>query len=113
MTLDLFAGLPVTNYATALPWYERLLGKPPSFLPTDTEAVWELADHRFLYIVELPLRAGLSVMLMFVDDLDEHVARISERGIEPAQQVTLGNGVRKVTYRDADGNEVSFGGGPR
>jgi glyoxalase/bleomycin resistance protein/dioxygenase superfamily protein len=112
MALDLFAGLPVTEYAAALPWYEKLLGAPPSFRPTDTEAVWELAQHRFVYIVELPQRAGCAVTTVFVDDLDERVAGISERGIEPAQRETYGNDVRKVTYRDADGNEVGFGGGP-
>jgi hypothetical protein len=46
MTLDLFAGIPVRDYTAAAAWYERLLGAPPSFLPNDTEAVWELADHR-------------------------------------------------------------------
>jgi hypothetical protein len=44
MTLDLFAGIPVRDYTAAAAWYERLLGAPPSFLPNDTEAVWELAD---------------------------------------------------------------------
>jgi hypothetical protein len=99
MTLDLFAGLPVTEYAAALPWYEKLLGGPPSFHPTDTEAVWELAEHRFVYIVELPQRAGYGVLTLFVDDLDRRVAGIGDRGIEPSQQETYGNGVRKVTYR--------------
>lgn len=112
MTLDLFAGLPVTQYAAALPWYEKLLGGPPSFHPTGAEAVWELAEHRFVYIVELPQRAGYGVLTLFVDDLDRRVAGIGDRGIEPSQQETYGNGVRKVTYRDADGNELSFGGGP-
>jgi len=37
---------------------------------------------------------------------------ISARGIEPASQETYGDGVRKVSYRDFDGNEVSFGGAP-
>jgi len=31
--LDLFAGIPVADYAAALKWYERLLGSPPTFLP--------------------------------------------------------------------------------
>jgi hypothetical protein len=31
--LDLFAGIPVADYAVALLWYERLLGSPPTFLP--------------------------------------------------------------------------------
>jgi hypothetical protein len=45
MALDLFAGIPVRNSATALAWCERLLGYPPAFFPNDTEAVWELAEH--------------------------------------------------------------------
>jgi hypothetical protein len=64
--LDLFAGIPVADYAAALKWYERLLGSPPTFFPHDTEAVWELAEH-----------------------------------------------VRKITYRDPDGNEIGYGGAGR
>ena len=40
MTIDLFAGIPVRDYAAAVSWYEQLLGAAPSFLPNDTEAVW-------------------------------------------------------------------------
>ena len=43
---------------------------------------------------------------------DRRVAEISGRGIEPADRETYSNGVSKVTYRDPDGNEVGFGGGP-
>ena len=42
-TLDLFAGIPVADFAAALAWYERLLGFPPTFFPNDREAVWELS----------------------------------------------------------------------
>jgi hypothetical protein len=49
---------------------------------------------------------------VFVDDLDERVESIGVRGIEPALQETYGNGVRKVIYRDPDGNEIGFGGAP-
>ena len=52
MARDQVAGIPVTAYAAALPWYETLLGGPPSFLPTATEAVWDLAEHRFVSIVQ-------------------------------------------------------------
>ena len=48
MTVDLFAGNPVRDYGPAAAWFERLLGAPPSFLPNDTEAVWELTDHRYV-----------------------------------------------------------------
>ena len=66
MVLDLFAGIPVTDYAAALPWYEQFSGGRPSFLPSDTEAVWEVAEHRYIYIVRLRCVAavvGVSRML--------------------------------------------------
>ena len=74
--------------------------------------MWELAEHRYLYIEELPERAGHALHTVFVDDLDERVTGISARGIEPDWLETYENGVRKVIYRDPDGNEVGFGGAP-
>jgi catechol 2,3-dioxygenase-like lactoylglutathione lyase family enzyme len=46
MAIDLYAGIPVSDYAAALAWYQRLLGSPPTFVVSDTEALWELAEHR-------------------------------------------------------------------
>jgi catechol 2,3-dioxygenase-like lactoylglutathione lyase family enzyme len=112
MTVDLFAGLPVTDYERALGWYEKLLGSEPAFLPNATEAVWEVAEHRYLYIVVRPQHAGHALHTLFVEDLDRRVEDMKGRGIEPADQETYENGVRKVIYRDPDGNEIGFGGGP-
>jgi catechol 2,3-dioxygenase-like lactoylglutathione lyase family enzyme len=111
-SLDLFACLPITDFAAALKWYEQLLGSPPSFLPNDVEAVWELAEHRSLYIEILPEHAGHGRLTLFVDDLDAIVAQIRDRGLDPALRETYENGVRKITYRDPDGNEIGFGGAP-
>ncbi len=110
--LDLFAGVPVADYTAALKWYERLLGFPPAFFPHDTEAVWELAEHRYMYIVQQPEHAGHARHLLFVDDLDALVAQIAGRGLDPVNRETYPNGVRKITYRDPDGNEIGFGGAP-
>ncbi len=112
MTLDLFAGIPVSDYKAALAWYELLLGNPPSFIPHETEAVWELAEHRYVFIEERPEDAGHAMHTLFSDDLDSLVAQIAERGLEPAERETYSNGVRKATYRDPDGNEIGFGGAP-
>ena len=112
MAVYLFAGIPVADYATALAWYERLLGSPPSSFPHDTEAVWELAEHRSVYIVQRPEHAGHAMHTIIVDDLDGRVAGIAQRGLEPAQRETYPNGVRKITYVDPDGNETGFGGVP-
>ncbi len=94
MTMDLFAGVPVLDYTAAAAWYERLLGTPPSFLPNDTEAVWELADHRYLYIVVRPGHAGHAMHTLFADNFDARISQIAERGLEPAEHETYANGVR-------------------
>ena len=49
MSLHLFAGLRVREFAAARAWYERLLGEP-SFFPHATEAVWTLAEGRSVYM---------------------------------------------------------------
>ena len=111
MSLHLFAGLRVRDFQAARRWYERLLGEP-TFLPHDTEAVWTLADDRSVYVVEHAEGAGNSVVTVMIDDLDARVAAITARGIEPDERLTYGNGVRKIVYRDPDGNELAFGGVP-
>ena len=62
MANGLFAGIAVRDIRVATAWYERLLGAEPSFYPNDIEAVWQVADNQFLYIVEQPERAGCSTM---------------------------------------------------
>ena len=107
----MFAGIRVADLAAAQDWYERLLGKPPSFFPNATEAVWEVAEHRYVYIQLEPEAPGGALITVFVTvDLDALVADIATRGIEPAERETYSNGVQKVTYRDPDGNEIGFGG---
>ncbi len=108
--LDLFAGIRVSDYETAKSWYERLLGAEPSFIPHATEAVWELAEHRYVFVVEDARGAGRATHTIFVDDLDRRVADIASRGIDPEELATYPGRARKAIYRDADGNEIGFGG---
>lgn len=109
--MHLFAGLRVRDFQAARRWYEQLLGEP-TFFPHASEAVWTLADERSIYVVEHADGAGNSVVTLFVDDLDAHVAVIAARGLEPDERLTYSNGVRKVLYHDPDGNEVGFGSAP-
>ncbi|MGY1806480.1 VOC family protein [Blastococcus sp. SYSU D00669] len=112
MAVELFAGIPVADRERALAWYERFLGAAPAFLPNGTEAVWEIAEHRYLYIDVRPQHAGHAMHTLFVDDFEARIGDISGRGIEPTVRETYDNGVRHVTYHDPDGNEISFGGAP-
>lgn len=101
--INLFAGIPVKNYKAALDWYERLLGCPPTYAPKNsTEAVWDLADHLAVFIELSPEHAGHARHSIFVDDLDDLVAQIAERGLKPIKQETYSNGVRKANYKDPD-----------
>ena len=111
MSLHLFAGLRVRDFAQARTWYGRLLGEP-TFFPHDTEAVWTVADERSVYVVQDADRAGRCVVTLFVDDLDARVAEIAARGLEPDERETYENGVRKIVFRDPDGNEIGFAGAP-
>ena len=112
MALELFAGIPVSDYAAALVWYQRLFGSPPTFFASDTEAVWELAEHRWVFIVQRPEHAGHAIPTILVDDVDALVTKLADRGLEPTKRETYENGVRKFTYCDPDGNEIGFGGAP-
>ena len=109
---ELFATSCVRDYEVAYRWWERLLGGPPTFKAHETEAVWEVAPHRWVVVEERPERAGYGSVTLMVSDLDERVAAIASRGIEPSEQETYGDGVRKFIYRDPDGNEIGFGGSP-
>lgn len=111
--LDLFAGVAVSDFSTALPWYGKLFGGPPSFLAHDTEAVWELAPRRYVYIVETQSGAGHARATIFLSHLDLFLSRARRRGVEPHALEWYPNRVRKVTFRDADGNELAFGGAMR
>lgn len=92
-----------------LPWYERSSGGRPSSLPNGTEAVREATGHWHVSIVQEPRRAGNALVLSFADDPGERAAAIARRGIEPARRETHDGGAVAVTYRDANGNEVSLG----
>jgi len=109
---ELFATMCVRDYDPSLRWYEALLGTEPSFLATATEAVWEIAPHRWLVVEERSEHAGHGVQTVFVADVDALVAGAAARGIEPSTQEIYGDGVRKVIFHDPDGNEIGFGGNP-
>jgi hypothetical protein len=110
---EFFAGIAVADYASLLAWYERLMGKPPDFFPQDGEAVWQVSEHAWIYVVADTERAGRSLLTILVEDLDDQVAQLAERGLEPTKQETYAEGMRKITYRDPEGNEIAFGGASR
>lgn len=107
--VGIFAGIAVRDYPSAVQWYRRLLGSEPSFYPNDIEAVWQLADDRYFYIIEDHQRAGGAVCMIWLDDPAAEIARIAERGLEP-DEIEKHDNVWKYVFHDADGNEIGIGG---
>ena len=83
-----------------------------SYLLIKSEPHLPHAAGRSIFVLENPGHAGHELHKILVDDLDSHVSEIASRGISPAERETYSNGVRKAIYRDADGNEIGFGGAP-
>jgi hypothetical protein len=46
---------------------------------------------------------------VLVDDLDAHVDAIADRGISRPEIETIPDAARKATFRDPDGNSITFG----
>lgn len=107
-TTYVFAGLVVANRDRAAAWYERLLGRPPTFLPNDAEAVWQLAGTASVYLLADPDRAGRGVVALVVDDLDAILAEIAGRGIVAGAIEEIPGAGRKAVITDPDGNEVAI-----
>ena len=109
---ECFAGIAVTEIGSARAWYERLLGRAPDMLPHENEAVWQLAESGWVYVVADSDRAGNGLLTLLVDDLDEQVADTAQRGLVTDPVETMTNGVRKAAIEDPDGNKITFGQPP-
>jgi len=114
MAIDqLLAVVPVSNMTTAQEWYERLIGHPEDNHPMDTLCEWKVSTRGWLQVSLDPERAGSSLLNFAVDDLDQHVHDLKERGLVSGNIETANKGVRLSTIVDLDGNRITFIGGFR
>ncbi len=104
----LFAAVSVADFDGAVDWYTRLFGRPPDINVHDAEVMWRITDTAWLYVVLDPNRAGNAVVTLSVGDLDTTAARIGARGIRTESFEKVGDAGRKATFRDPDGNVISF-----
>jgi predicted enzyme related to lactoylglutathione lyase len=105
----LFAGIAVMDLGAAVEWYGLLLGGPPDMTPNETECAWRLTDESWIYVVADPERAGRGLATLMVDDLDERLAAIRERGIEVGKIEQINERTRKAEVVDPEGNRIGFG----
>ena len=110
MAIDvLFAGIPVAELEPALDWYQRFFGRPPDMIPNELERVWQLTEDGWVYVVEDEQRAGNGLTTLIVEDLDERLAELRERGIEIGELDQLNERTRVLQLVDPDGNRIQLG----
>jgi predicted enzyme related to lactoylglutathione lyase len=102
-----FAAVPVADYAAGRAWYERLMGRPPDLIPNDNEAAWQLTDTGWFYVIGDAGRAGKALLAVLVDDLENHVADIAQRGLTVPIDSVPGVGLEAVVT-DPEGNTIKF-----
>jgi predicted enzyme related to lactoylglutathione lyase len=102
-----FAAIPVADYAAACAWYERLMGRPPDLIPNDNESAWQLTDTGWIYVIGDAGRAGKALLAVLVDDLENHVADLAERGLTIPIDTVPGVGLEAVVT-DPEGNTIKF-----
>ncbi len=104
----LFASMPVADLVAALRWYGKLFGRDADIVPNESEAMWCIAGNGWLYVIEDPERAGLTVVTVSVDDLDRLVADLATRGIDSGPIEPVGDVGRRSNSTDPDGNVISW-----
>jgi len=108
MTMEvLFASVPVSDLPAALDWYELLFRRAADIVPNDGEAMWCVAGNGWLYVVEDPGRAGMTVVTISVDDLDRFVSNLAKRGLTCGPIEAVGDEGRTSKVRDPDGNVIA------
>src|SRR5258708_21137775 len=91
-----FAGIAVADYDAALAWYTRFFGRSPDVIVTKNEAMWQAAETGWIYVVGDANRAGRALLPLLVNDLEDKVAGLGQRGLEPSSMDTVPGLYRKA-----------------
>ena len=109
MAIDkVLADVAVYDFASALTWYERLLGRPADAEPMDGLAEWHLAEGGGIQVSEYAERAGSSNVTLMVSSLEEQLAALEAQGIPVGVIQGTPGFVKAATVSDPEGNEITF-----
>jgi glyoxylase I family protein len=103
------AVVPVSDFEAAHAWYERFFGRPADNLPMEGRLVeWRLTDSGWVQVTFDAERAGSALLNLAVDDLEQHIADISGKGMVPGAVETVNKGVQLSAITDPDGNRITL-----
>ena len=107
------AVVPVSDIDAANAWYEKLFGRPADNNPMPVLVEWQVVPGGWVQVFIDEERAGSGLVNFAVDDLEAHIAKAGERGLEPGAIEDVDKGVRLSTIVDPDGNMIRLIGGFR
>jgi predicted enzyme related to lactoylglutathione lyase len=107
--IRVLAGIAVADVDAALPWYERLFGRPADALPMEGLAEWHVPSGGVVQLVADAERAGRSQLTLDLDDLERELAAIAERGLDigPLDDATSDK-VLIAEATDPEGNAITL-----
>jgi glyoxylase I family protein len=109
MAIDgVLAGIAVDDFASALTWYERLLGRPADAAPMEGLVEWHLSESGGIQLIHDEDRAGLSYATLLVTSLDDHLAALKAEGIPVGPTRGTPGLVKAATVTDREGNRITF-----
>jgi predicted enzyme related to lactoylglutathione lyase len=110
MSIDaVLAGIPVTDFDTAVGWYEKLLGRPADERPMDGLAEWHFPGTGAVQVIHAPDRGGKGLLTLSVGDLAAFVSALEESGLAPEPvDDTTSTRVLFTTIDDPEGNAVTL-----
>lgn len=99
--------LPVDDYAAALDWYSKWIGRGPDVEPMAGIAEWQITDTAWIQVstdTEVP---GNTTVVLGVEDIDVQLAIFSATGIAWGEVNDYGF-VKTADSKDPAGNTITL-----
>ncbi|WP_460358991.1 VOC family protein [Mycobacterium sp. ZZG] len=103
----------VRDIAMSRQWDASLFGRGEDNNPMPTLVEWQVLPGAWVQVFHDPDRAGTDELNVAVDDLESHIAELTQRGLHPGDIVDASKGVRLSRFPDPDGNIIGLIGGFR
>jgi uncharacterized protein YndB with AHSA1/START domain/predicted enzyme related to lactoylglutathione lyase len=104
---QVLAAVGVADRVAVMPFYETLFGRPADSVPMPSDAEWSVGGTT-LQVVEVPDRAGRSMVTLVTDDLRGWVPELREGGLEVGEIDDSPGTVMYVQVTDPDGNLLTL-----
>ena len=106
---SVFSVLHVVDFAGAVEWYAKWLGRKPDVTPYEGIAEWKLAENAWIQVSVAPdpSLAGKSFVVCGVNDVEVQRAVCQDAGVTASETQDLGF-IKLAQVCDPAGNTVVF-----